>query len=372
MNIALLTDGIYPYVPGGMQKHSYYLAKYMALQGVNVTLFHFKQNAGHDPFTDEEKKHIQFHELEFPTKPKLPGHYIRESYAYSCAIHELLKPSISDYDFIYAQGFTGWKTMDEAALHSYPPIGVNFHGLNMFQQSPSLKDRLKQKSLVKAVKHQLTHANYNFSLGGRLTEILKEVTGREDNIIQVPTGVEQKWLTDKPRATEEKRKFIFIGRYDRLKGVEEINRAIAQLPPEGNYEFGFIGPIPDKVRLKSTQVVYYGELKQENEVKRILTEYDVLLCPSYSEGMPTVIHEAMARGLAIIATDVGAISEQIEGNGWLIKHPTNVQSAIEQALATPTEQIDQLKHQSLEMVRSKFLWENTITTLLEKIEHVIN
>lgn len=30
MKIALLTDGIFPYAMGGMQKHSYYLAKYFA------------------------------------------------------------------------------------------------------------------------------------------------------------------------------------------------------------------------------------------------------------------------------------------------------------------------------------------------------
>ena len=32
MRIALLTDGIYPYLVGGMQKHSYNLAKYFAQQ----------------------------------------------------------------------------------------------------------------------------------------------------------------------------------------------------------------------------------------------------------------------------------------------------------------------------------------------------
>ena len=43
------------------------------------------------------------------------------------------------------------------------------------------------------------------------------------------------------------------------------------------------------------------------------------MCPSYSEGMPNVIMEAMSRGLAIIATDVGAVSKLVdEENGWLI------------------------------------------------------
>ena len=41
MKIALLTDGIPPYIVGGMQQHSYSLAKYLVLNGNEVTLFHF-------------------------------------------------------------------------------------------------------------------------------------------------------------------------------------------------------------------------------------------------------------------------------------------------------------------------------------------
>ena len=39
-----------------------------------------------------------------------------------------------------------------------------------------------------------------------------------------------------------------------------------------------------------------------------LDECDVLLLPSLSEGMPTVVLEAMARGLQIIGSDVGAMN----------------------------------------------------------------
>jgi hypothetical protein len=40
MKILLLTDGIFPFVMGGMQKHSYYLAKYLDKEVVDVTLAH--------------------------------------------------------------------------------------------------------------------------------------------------------------------------------------------------------------------------------------------------------------------------------------------------------------------------------------------
>jgi hypothetical protein len=60
LKIALITDGIWPYVMGGMQKHSFYLCKYFAQNKINVDLIHFNQSELNintlDVFTDEEKK----------------------------------------------------------------------------------------------------------------------------------------------------------------------------------------------------------------------------------------------------------------------------------------------------------------------------
>lgn len=59
-----------------------------------------------------------------------------------------------------------------------------------------------------------------------------------------------------------------------------------------------------------------GEQKQ-----RLLQESDVYLLPSYSEGLPVSILEAMSAGLAILSTPVGGIPEIIvDGlNGYLVK-----------------------------------------------------
>ena len=44
MRIALITDGIAPYVLGGMQKHSFYLAKYFAKNKIHVDLIHYNDS----------------------------------------------------------------------------------------------------------------------------------------------------------------------------------------------------------------------------------------------------------------------------------------------------------------------------------------
>mgnify|MGYP006235532131 CR=1 FL=1 len=61
---------------------------------------------------------------------------------------------------------------------------------------------------------------------------------------------------------------------------------------------------------------------------------DVLVVPSHSEEMPTVILEAMASGLAVIATDVDAVSLFVDGeNGWLIepRGPAKLKNALVEA-----------------------------------------
>ena len=65
MKIALLTDGIPPYVVGGMQQHSYSLAKYLVLNGNDVTLFHFVKKGKPLPSEFEINKLFFNNELKF-------------------------------------------------------------------------------------------------------------------------------------------------------------------------------------------------------------------------------------------------------------------------------------------------------------------
>jgi glycosyltransferase involved in cell wall biosynthesis len=51
----------------------------------------------------------------------------------------------------------------------------------------------------------------------------------------------------------------------------------------------------------------------------VLAASDVLVLPSFREGTPRVITEAMASGLLVVATDIAGISEQVvdDENGFL-------------------------------------------------------
>ena len=376
MKVLLLTDGIHPFVIGGMQKHSFNLAKWLVLSGVDVSLVHCVAAGEQAPSNQEVNQELfngafeleKIYAFTFPKKGRLPGHYIRNSYQYSCLIHDQLSPSLNDFDVIYIQGFAGWKLL-ERKHETTTPMYLNFHGLNMFQQSFGVRSVLESEMLRASVSKNIKLADVNVSLGGKLTEIIKEVNPKSPIAVSY-NGIDENWIRALPEINENNSivKFIFIGRYDKVKGFDILNTILEELKKEVNFEMHFIGPIPESHQVKLDNVFYHGSIKEESKIKTILDRCDVLVSPSYSEGMPTVINEAMARGLAIIATDVGAVSEQVKENGWLIS--AGNKSELKQAmLAALTDKLlKEKKLKSIKIVKSKFLWESVINDFLVDVK----
>lgn len=373
--VALITDGIWPYVMGGMQKHSYYLCKYFAKNQIHVDLFHFNESEldieALDVFTEEEKKYIHSTVLEFPNVMTGFGHYIVNSYRYSITIYDLIKDKLNDYDFIYTKGFTGWHIMREKKKGiACAPIGVKFHGYEMFQRAPDLKSWIIQRLLFrKHVKEISNLADVVFSYGGKITDIIKKIGVKSENIVEIPSGVEASIVSDSITTTGSKLKFVYLGRYERRKGVEELNKALKSFK-NPNFEFHFIGPIPEAKKLQLPFVNYHGEIRDKQELNKLLKQYDVLVCPSWSEGMPNVILEAMANGLTVLATDVGATNVLVnEKTGWLMESSSvsAIKNTIQKIVSTPAPEIDSKKKAALSLIKEKFTWEKLIAELIKKL-----
>lgn len=366
MRIALITDGISPYVLGGMQKHSFYLVKYFAKNKIHVDLIHYNDSKFDinqlDYFNKEEKQFINSIVLQFPTSTKFPGHYVYKSYKYSCLAFEAIRDNLNTYDFIYTKGFTGWKLISEKQKGNITccKIGVKFHGYEMFQIAPEPKAKIQQFFLRSFVKKISRNADIVFSYGGKITEIIKSIGVNPKKIIEIPSGVEKEFISNYVSSNNESyRKFVFLGRAERRKGIIELNEVLQKLiSQKQNFKFEFIGPIPDSMKISHDSILYHGEIRDAHKISSILSQNDVLVCPSWSEGFPNVILEAMASGLAIIATNVGAIAAMVsDKNGWLIE-PAN-RNQLEKAMIEAINSKDLLikKEHSLLLVNTTFNWE---------------
>ncbi len=380
MRIALLTDGIWPYRIGGMQKHSYYLVKYLVRNGVEVDLYHLNESkfdiSKLEFFSEEEKKFIRPFVFTFPNKGKWPWHYLSESKAHSKMMYEHFVKQ-TPVDFIYTKGYTSWYFIKQKQNgKKLPPIGIRLHGYEIFQASRSLLNWYRNKLYMPLIKYLNKNADYIYSYGGGITEIIKQnIPGSLNKIIEIPAGIEIEWIFENNKKVNSPLRFAFLGRYDIRKGIKELTEALKNVVGKNPFEFHFIGPIPDEFKINSTQIKYHGVVTEAEKIKSILRETDVFVLPSHSEGMPNVIVEAMASGCAVLATDVGAVNVLVnEENGWLIP-PINTKAIEEKMLQIingDVKNIEEKKNNSVKKVKQHFLWGDVILQEINAIKKIID
>ena len=376
MRILLLSDGIMPFVTGGMQQHTYYLSKYLTLNNCKVTLVHCIYD-GEIPrnsdinfsLFDDDNKLFKIITLKFPVSFKFPGHYIYNSWRYSKLIYELVKEELDSFDFIYVKGFSGWQLlrMRSKAMNN-SPIGINFHGMNMFLPTNGLKLILSNLLFRPFVKFNMKKSDYVFSYGGKVTSTIISAGVLREKIIEIPTGIESRFIVNEDSIlVNNKLKFLFVGRDDPLKGIDEIFKALKSIKPSC-FDFQFIGPIPKK--LVRSNIKYHGLIKNRKDFFNIMDRCDVLVLPSYSEGMPNVILEAMSRGLIIIASDVGAVNILVSSkNGVLIENPKhkNILFAMKTLLKSDSETLLKMKKFSVKLINGSFRWEKVVNYVIKMI-----
>ena len=98
---------------------------------------------------------------------------------------------------------------------------------------------------------------------------------------------------------------MFIGRLVKEKGVFDLSKAVQSL--DERYEAVFVGDGPAASSLREAAHIVTGQVPND-KVQDYLLASDVMALPSYSEGMPTVVIEALALKVPVICTDVGGLA----------------------------------------------------------------
>lgn len=144
------------------------------------------------------------------------------------------------------------------------------------------------------------------------------------------SGVDLKHFQPVPLMASANFRFTFIGRLLYDKGIQEFVEAAKWFRSEGiKAEFAVVGPLsesnPASIKIPKLRewidqgiITYYGSAK---DVRHHIHQSSVLVLPSYREGLPRAVIEAMAMGKPIITTDVPGCRETVtEGeNGFLVE-----------------------------------------------------
>ena len=143
------------------------------------------------------------------------------------------------------------------------------------------------------------------------------------SVVLLPNGIDCAPYLRFPRAAADPAaplRLIYVGRLAPRKGLDEILGAFARLEAGGvPAELVIAGSGPDEMRLKrlaallglEERVRFAGPAFGEDKA-RLLSQADVLLLPSYGEGLPYALLEAMAAGVVPVVTRVGAVPDVVE------------------------------------------------------------
>lgn len=173
------------------------------------------------------------------------------------------------------------------------------------------------------------------------------------------------------RLPEERDNLIgYIGRLSQAKGILNFMEAISKiLERESSVEFfiGGDGQLRTKVeqylsdRSLNNKAKFVGWIPHE-KLPEYLNDLKLLVLPSYTEGLPNIMLEAMACGTVVLATAVGAIPDIIRDNetGFIIEDntPGCIAKNVIRALNYP--ELDRIIKNARALVEKQFTYEAAV------------
>ncbi|WP_250125954.1 glycosyltransferase family 4 protein [Chroococcidiopsis sp. CCMEE 29] len=158
-----------------------------------------------------------------------------------------------------------------------------------------------------------------------------------ENVAVIPNGVDvQKYSPGPSKIKAElkaERLFVYQGRLATEKNVEALLRAWKQSEMQPGSKLLVVGDGPLTPALKPFYgpeygILWMGFVADENRRLEILRGCDAFILPSLVEGLSISLLEAMACGLACLATNVGADGEVLENGAGILLNPRRVTSQL--------------------------------------------
>ena len=201
-----------------------------------------------------------------------------------------------------------------------------------------------------------------------------------NNIVKIGNSfnkeIEELAKTDIQR---KENKILFVGHNVREKGIFELVEACSTIE---DITLDIFGPQDNIIHNKLNQWIkehgFKGQinfkgLQPQVEVYKAMREATLFVLPTYTEGFPYVIVEAMANGCTIITTPVGAIEEMLTLNneltGYLVK-PKDV-AALRNQIEYCLNNIDEARTKA-EKAKQKAYAEYSTSAIMNKFINLWN
>jgi colanic acid/amylovoran biosynthesis glycosyltransferase len=247
-----------------------------------------------------------------------------------------------------------------------PSYSFTVHGPEEF-------DKVVDIALPEKIKHALfvvAISSYGKSQLYRWSE-LKDWS----KIAVVHCGLGDQFWSDSPRPIQDTPKLVSVGRLAPQKGQLLLIEAIYQLKLKGVFcELILVGdgPMRSEIEALISKYQLVEQIKitgwaSEAQVKQYILESRCLVLPSFAEGLPVVLMEALALRRPVISTYIAGIPELVKPDysGFLVPAGDSVAlaEAIQKVLTLPLEELTEMGQRGyLDVLR-----EHNITTEAKKL-----
>lgn len=177
-------------------------------------------------------------------------------------------------------------------------------------------------------------------------------------------------IADQHEINNNIEKVVYVGDVRLSKGSDDYYALAKQNP---NIEFVVVGSVTDEMlKTKKPQNVSTLGRLEAVEVEQQLNSADVFVFPSLTEGFSNALLEAMARGLPVIATNVGAAMDMIENCGGIVV-PVHDFKAMQSALDNmqDAEKRKTMSEWNINKVKQCYEYNHVIEMLFHVYEEIL-
>lgn len=322
MNIAFVSNVVYPFVTGGAQKRIYEISTRLASRGHDVMIYgrHFwdgSETTVHEGVTLRAVS---------PARDLYVGdrRSITEAVEFSKDLLVPLRRAIDRHDLVVASVFPYFPVLASriSTILTATPLITTWHEVwgsywNEYLGSFGPAGRLIERLTARTPQHPI-------AVSGVTADRLTAIGLSRDRIEIVPNGIDVERIRSTP-ASENGFDVLFAGRLIDEKNVEILLDAFDSI--DTTYSLGIIGDGPRRDALErraahlssSDRITFLGFLERE-ELLGQMNAARVFASPSTREGFGITIAEAMAAGCTVIAADHpdSAASEVLGDSGFLV------------------------------------------------------
>ncbi|OIP60326.1 MAG: hypothetical protein AUK19_00205 [Candidatus Moranbacteria bacterium CG2_30_45_14] len=372
----LIFAPFYPPHTGGLESHSDEFNLHLSTRGVDITVFtpRLPKDAMITETCHTGVKIIRFPAFEPIHNYPIPKFWLTDFW------RQWQTLSLENYDIVISRTrffFPSLMALWYAHKKNIPLVHIE-HGSDFAQFNGGVKTLLAKLYDMTFGRLILHYADHIIGNSQASADFVQKLSRRSDcQVIYRGTNTEKIENIEPDRKLQEKYRektiIAFIGRLIDGKGTHDLITAIAQLKRNDIITF-IIGGGPEEARLKKMaseyhlddQIVFFGNLPF-NEAISILKTADIVVNPSYTEGLPTSVTESALCQKAIIATNVGGTPEVITGynDGYLIE-PKNIRQLQEKLsdLIDHPEKREMFGQNAYQEVKNKFSWDRAVDQYL--------